>query len=133
MICLKCRSEIEDLSMYCPNCGAPQFTPKIDEEIVLELSDPKKSKVIVTEVKNMTSALSVLKSITGLSIAELRTSLKELPAVIKEHLGKEEATETARQLREAGIESYTDEEAVSLEEKEDDPYGIHHIPSERKG
>ena len=80
MICLKCRAEIEDLSMYCPNCGAPQFTPKHDEEIVLELNDPMKSKVVIMEITNMTSALSTLKNITGLSIAEIRNALKELPA-----------------------------------------------------
>jgi RNA polymerase subunit RPABC4/transcription elongation factor Spt4 len=117
MICLKCRKEIEDLSMYCPNCGAPQFTPKIDEQITLELTDPMKSKVIIEKVENMTLALSHLREVTGLSIMELRSLLKELPAVLLSHLSKEDAAEKAQQLREAGFAAYADTGEASVNEE----------------
>jgi RNA polymerase subunit RPABC4/transcription elongation factor Spt4 len=114
MICLKCRAEIEDLSMYCPNCGAPQFTPKHDEEIVLELNDPMKSKVVIMEIDNMTSALSTLKNITGLSIAEIRNALKELPAVLMDHLSEEDALLKATELCTAGIKAEAVSGSVSI-------------------
>ena len=120
MICLKCRAEIEDLSMYCPNCGAPQFAPKHDEEITLELSDPMKSKVVITEVENMTEALAKLKDITGRSIMELRTLLKELPAVVMEHLSAEDAVSRAKLLQEAGLKAEADTGAVSLSEEKEE-------------
>ena len=120
MICLKCRAEIEDLSMYCPNCGAPQFTPKQDEEIVLQLEDPMKSKVIITQIENMTSALSKLREITGLSIMEIRSALKELPAVILDHLSEEDAIAKAKQLQEAGIQAEASNGAVSFEKPLED-------------
>lgn len=120
MICLKCRAEIEDLSMYCPRCGAPQFAYKPEEEITLELTDPMKSKVILLEAGNLTAALSRLKEITGLPIPELRNRLKELPAVLFDHLSEEEAEEKAKQLNEAGLKAEADhgkKEAVSIEEE----------------
>ncbi len=120
MICLKCRAEIEDLSMYCPNCGAPQFTPDHHEEIVLELSDPMKSKVIVTEIDNLTSALSKLKAVTGLSVPEIRNALKQLPAVLKDHLSEEEAVQLAQKLNEEGIKAEAVTGSVSVNESEEE-------------
>ena len=108
MICLKCRKEIPDLSMYCPECGAPQFGRKEQEEIVLELADPVKSKVIITKTGNMTSALSAIRSATGLNITEIRKMLNELPAEILKGLSEEEAERIAKQLNEAGIEAHAD-------------------------
>lgn len=120
MICLKCRAEIEDLSMYCPRCGAPQFAPKHEEEITLELSDPMKAKVVITEVDNMTYALAKLKDITGRSIMELRALLKELPAAVMEHLSEEDALTKAKLLQEAGLKAEALSGAVSLSDQEED-------------
>lgn len=117
MICLKCRAEIEDLSMYCPNCGAPQFAPKHDEEIVLELTDPLKSKVIIHSVGNMTAALSTIRKVTGLQMADVRRLLNELPAVLLSGLSEEEAQKYAEQLKEAGIDASVSGGAVSVEEE----------------
>ena len=117
MICLKCRAEIEDLSMYCPNCGAPQFAPKHDEEIVLELSDPLKSKVIIHSVDNMTAALSAIRKVTGQQITEVRRLLDELPAVLLSGLSEEDAAKYAQQLKEAGIDASVSGGAVSIEEE----------------
>lgn len=117
MICLKCRAEIEDLSMYCPNCGAPQFAPKHDEEIVLELTDPLKSKIIVHSVSNLTAALSTIRKITDQPLSEIRTLLSELPAVLLSGLSVEDAEKYASQLKEAGIDASADSGAASVEEE----------------
>ena len=69
----------------------------------------------------MTEALAKLKEITGRSIMELRTLLKELPAVVMEHLSAEDAVSRAKLLQEAGLKAEADTGAVSLsEEKEED-------------
>ena len=125
MICLTCGAQIPDLSMYCPECGAAQFSAHIEEEITLELTDPMKSKVIIEKCDNMTSALSKIRSVTGLSITEARAFLNEMPAVILKNLSQEEAEQKAQELREAGLDAYADHG-----KKKEETYGNDHITAE---
>ena len=125
MICLTCGAQIPDLSMYCPECGAAQFSAHIDEEITLELTDPMKSKVIIEKCDNMTAALSAIRNVTGLSITQARALLQELPAIILKNLSQEEAEKKAQELCEAGLEAYADHG-----KKKDDAYGNDHFPAE---
>ncbi len=122
MICKKCGKELPDLTMYCTNCGAPQFAaPK--PEVKLELADPSASKVVINSCPNMTNAVTSIRALTGMGVPEIRKLLQELPAVLLSALTREEAENTASMLKENGI----DAEAVHKEKKEPEP-----VPEETK-
>lgn len=113
MICKKCGKELPDLTMYCTNCGAPQFeAPK--PEVHLELADPSSSKVVINSCPNMTNAVTAIRALTGMTVPEIRKLLQELPAVLLSSLTRDEAENTASMLKENGI----DAEAVHKEKKE---------------
>lgn len=104
MICKKCKQEIEDLSMYCPRCGAPQFSNE-NKTIDLYLADPEQSKVIIQSVDNLTTAFTAIQRITGLKVVEIRELLKEVPCCLMENLTKEEAERTVEMLKEYGLDA----------------------------
>ena len=79
-----------------------------------------KSKVIVTEIDNLTSALSKLKAVTDLSVPEIRNALKQMPAVLKDHLSEEEAVQLAQKLNEEGIKAEAVTGSVSVNESEEE-------------
>ncbi len=113
MICKKCGAELPDLTMYCTKCGAPQFAaPK--PEVNLVMADSSTSKVVINSCPNMTVALSQIRALTGMTVPEIRTLLKEMPAVLLSSLSRDEAESTAAILRENGV----DAEAVHKEKKE---------------
>ena len=113
MFCKKCGAELPDLTMYCTKCGAPQFdAPK--PEINLVMADSSTSKVVINSCPNMTVALSQIRALTGMNVPEIRSLLKELPAVLLSSLNRDEAERTAAMLRENGV----DAEAVHKEKKE---------------
>lgn len=122
MICKKCGKELPDLTMYCTNCGAPQFAaPK--PEVHLELADPSSSKVVINSCPNMTNAVTAIRALTGMTVPEIRKLLQELPAVLLSSLTRDEAENTASMLKENGV----DAEAVHKEKKEPEP-----VPEETK-
>lgn len=121
MFCKKCGAELPDLTMYCTKCGAPQFdAPK--PEINLVMADSSTSKVVINSCPNMTVALSQIRALTGMNVPEIRSLLKELPAVLLSSLNRDEAERTAAMLRENGV----DAEAVHKEKKE--PVSVEPVP-----
>ena len=113
MICKKCGKELPDLTMYCTNCGAPQFEAS-KPEVHLELADPSSSKVVINSCPNITNAVTAIRGLTGMTVPEIRRLLQELPAVLLSSLTREEAENTASMLKENGV----DAEAVHKEKKE---------------
>ena len=81
MFCKKCGKELPDLTMYCTYCGAPQFGTE-KQEVNLELKGSDKSRVIIKSYSNLTNAITVIRDLTGLDIANVRKLLAELPAII---------------------------------------------------
>ncbi|MBR3310639.1 MAG: hypothetical protein IKG15_02320 [Solobacterium sp.] len=117
MKCRKCGAELPDLTMYCTVCGAPQFEPE-KKDITLTIPDAMNSKVIINSCSNMTTALTQIRGLTGLPLADIRKMLQSFPAVLFSNLSADEADNTAGMLKEAGI----DAEAVHPEtEKKEEP------------
>ena len=102
MFCKKCGQEIPDLSMYCPECGAPQIGSEPDP-IELKLEDPRKAKVVIQSVDNMTNAIAAVRDISGLDFVGARKALSELPAVLFTNLSTAAAEDYVQQLSAAGI------------------------------
>lgn len=105
MICRNCGKELPDLAVYCPNCGTKRYGGAPAGHVSLELADPMNSRVIIERVVNQTSALSALKKLTGLELAEIRKILSDLPHEVRSCLRKDAAEELAAELRAAGMEA----------------------------
>lgn len=104
MKCKKCGMEIPDLTMYCPECGAPQFeAPKT--EVELHVPGLSKSKVVISEVVNMTNAITVLRNQSGKPIPEIRRMLSQLPVDYRVNLSAEDANVIVQDLLEQGIKA----------------------------
>lgn len=118
MKCRKCGAELPDLTMYCTVCGAPQFEPE-KKDITLTIPDAMNSKVVISSCSNMTAALTQIRGLTGLPLADIRKMLQSFPAVLFSNLSADEADNTASMLKEAGI----DAEAVhpETEKKKEEP------------
>ena len=126
MICKKCGYELPDLTMYCTNCGAPQFeAPKTEAHLVMPSGE--KCSVVINSVPNMTTAITQIRALTGLGVPEIRKLLQTLPAVLLEKLSLEEAQNTVSLLKENGVDAIVDDpaaqEPVSVEEpvQEEEP------------
>ena len=104
MKCKKCGMEIPDLTMYCPECGAPQFeAPKT--EVKLHVPGLSKSKVVINEIANMTNAITVLRNQSGKPIPEIRRMLSQLPMDYRVNLSVEDANVIVQDLLEQGIKA----------------------------
>lgn len=128
MKCRKCGAELPDLTMYCTVCGAPQFEPE-KKDITLTIPEAMKSKVVINSCSNMTAALTQIRGLTGLPLADIRKMLQNFPAVLFRDLSADEAENTANMLKEAGI----DAEAVHPEteqKKEETEKPAETIPEE---
>ncbi|MCR4951910.1 MAG: ribosomal protein L7/L12 [Solobacterium sp.] len=92
-----------DLTMYCPQCGAPQYGVKDSHEVHLELADPLNSSVVVTGYTNLTNALTSLRNLTGLELKDIRALLNELPAVVISGISAEQAELISADLIASGV------------------------------
>lgn len=104
MKCRKCGAELPDLTMYCTVCGAPQFEPE-KKDITLTIPEAMKSKVVINSCSNMTAALTQIRGLTGLPLADIRKMLQNFPAVLFRDLSADEAENTVNMLKEAGIDA----------------------------
>lgn len=103
MKCLKCGYEMPELTMYCPQCGAPQYGVKEKNEVHLELTDPMKSSVVVTGYTNLTNALTALKRVLDADLKDVRALLSELPCTVCSGLSEEQAELISADLTASGI------------------------------
>ena len=104
MICKKCGKEIPDLTMYCPECGAPQFEAE-KKEVNLVMPEKTKSKVQINSVKNMTNTITQIRAFTGMTFPEVKKLLNTLPVILLDHLSEEEADRSAEMLQEQGVDA----------------------------
>lgn len=130
MICKKCGKEIPDLSMYCPECGAPQFARE-EKEVNLVMPDRMKSKVVIYSCSNMTKGIQTIRAFTGLSIPEARKVLSSFPSVLLESLPADEAERSAEMLREEGLDAkavHPDDNNKPEEPKPEEPKPAEPVP-----
>jgi len=104
MICKKCGKEIPDLTMYCPECGAPQFEPE-KKEVNLVMPGKTNSKVQINSVKNLTNTITQIRAFTGMSFPEVKKLLNTLPVTLLDNLSEEEADRSAQMLQEEGVDA----------------------------
>lgn len=104
MICKKCGKEIPDLTMYCPECGAPQFEPE-KKEVNLVMPEKTNSKVQINSVKNLTNTITQIRAFTGMSFPEVKKLLNTLPVTLLDNLSEEEADRSAQMLQEEGVDA----------------------------
>ncbi|MBR4445379.1 MAG: zinc ribbon domain-containing protein [Solobacterium sp.] len=123
MKCRVCGYELEDLTMYCTQCGAKQYEEK-PREVELIMPDAKNSRIIVQSYDNLTKALSSIRELTGLSIAEINAILKNLPAQLLGGLEETSAREIASVLEEKGIHVTIEGKKGAVIAEEDAPVDV---------
>ena len=102
MKCRVCGAELEELTMYCTQCGAKQYESR-PQEVELIMPDAKHSRIVVHSYDNMTKALTKIRDLTGLTVPEVNAVLRNLPAELVNGLDEQTATEIASELEENGI------------------------------
>lgn len=90
---LKVVWDVEDAPKFG---GVPQNQDNSEEEIQTEFN------VLVTGFDNKIQAIREVRKITSLSLKDSKTLLDQLPATIKEKVGKEEAEQLKKRLEEVG-------------------------------
>ena len=129
MKCRVCGYELEDLTMYCTQCGAKQYEEK-PREVELIMPDAKISSIIVKSYDNLTKALSSIRELTGLSIAEINAILKNLPAQLLGGLEETSAREIASVLEEKGIHVTIEGKKGAVIAEEDAPVDVEETAAE---
>ena len=102
MKCRVCGAELEELTMYCTQCGARQYERR-PQEVELIMPDAKHSRIVVHSYDNMTKALTKIRDLTGLTVPEVNAALRNLPAELVSGLDEQTADEIASELEEAGV------------------------------
>jgi ribosomal protein L7/L12 len=129
MKCRVCGYELEDLTMYCTQCGAKQYEEK-PREVELIMPDAKNSRIIVQSYDNLTKALSSIRELTGLSIAEINAILKNLPVQLLSGLEETSAREIASVLEEKGIHVTIEGKKGAVIAEEDAPVDVEETAAE---